>query len=267
MDLGYITGSVLVGLLVGILVGLTGIGGGLLLMPLLISVLSLPPVVAVGSDLVISCITKICAGGFHWYHGNVKWRLLLRLASGSIPGAFLGVLVLTRVRGAYGSVVNDFLQIVIGALLVLIPVVYLAGESYLTASKASGALPRTRNEFGVTIIGFIAGSLVGVTSIGAGSVILIMLLIFYGLPPAATVGTDIVHGVLLAGITGLLQFKLLGNIDLILVGAVLGGSVPGSLLGVYLSRHFSSVGLKRLLCAVLVTFGAHMLWRFLQHPH
>ena len=90
--------------------------------------------------------------------------------------------------------------------------------------------------------------------------ILIMLLVFYGLSPAATVGTDIVHGVLLAGVTGLRQFKLLGNVNPLLVGSVLAGSMPGGILGVYFSRRLSSVGLKRILCTVVVALGARMLW-------
>ena len=91
MNAGTITEGALIGLLVGALVGLTGIGGGLLLMPLLISVSGVPPIVAVGSDAVISCLTKIGAGGLHWYHGNVRWPLVFRLAYGSIPGAVVGV--------------------------------------------------------------------------------------------------------------------------------------------------------------------------------
>ena len=262
-----ISGSALIGLVVGILVGLTGVGGGLVLLPLLISGVGVPPLVAVGSDAVISCFTKIGAGGLHWYHGNVRWPLVLRLASGSIPGAIIGVIVLAQIRGAYGDPVNDFLRVAIGALLVVIPIWYLTGHQPLTAKSASGARPGTNNPAGITLIGFVAGLLVGVTSIGAGSVILIMLLVFYGLPPAATVGTDIVHGVLLAGVTGLLQFKLLGNVDLALVSSVLVGSIPGSFLGVFLTRHFSPVGLRRILCVILVVMGARMLWGVLLHAN
>lgn len=112
-----------------------------------------------------------------------------------------------------------------------------------------------------------AGLLTGVTSIGAGSVILMMLMMFYRISPAATVGTDIVHGVLLAGVTGLLQFKLLGNVDLIVAGSVLAGSVPGSLVGAYLASHVSSVELKRILCTLMVLLGARMLWGIVLHAN
>src|SRR5450755_949427 len=102
MDLGTIAGEVTVGLVVGTLVGLTGLGGGMVLLPLLISVLGVPPILAVGSDAVINCITKIGAGGLHWRQGNVSWRLVLSLAYGSIPGAICGVLFLSHLRSAYG---------------------------------------------------------------------------------------------------------------------------------------------------------------------
>jgi uncharacterized membrane protein YfcA len=261
---GTIAARVLVGLLVGILVGLTGIGGGLLMVPLLISVLGVPPIIAVGSDAVINSVTKIGAGALHWRQGNVRWPLVLRLACGSIPGSILGVLVLTQVRQAYGSGVNSFLRAAVGLLLVVIPTVYLAGQYFQAARGASDASPKIRNQFGIAIIGFLAGFLVGVTSIGAGSVILIMLLMIYGLAPAVTVGTDIVHGVLLAGFTGLLQFKL-GNVDLMLVGSILVGSMPGSILGVHLTRHLSSVRLKQILCLILAALGARMLLSVLRH--
>jgi len=260
MGSAIITGAALIGLLVGTFVGLTGLGGGLLLLPLLISVLGVPPLVAVGSDLVISCTTKMGAGGLHWYHGNVRWPLVVNLAYGSVPGAVLGVFVLTRIRTVYGSTVNGFLHVAAGVLLVVIPILYLTEQNFLTGSSALDAPPKTRNKVGVAMIGLVAGFLVGVTSIGAGSVILIMLLVFCGIPATAAVGTDIVHGVLLAGMTGLLQFKLLRNVDLVLVGSVLAGSLPGSILGVYLTKYLSSAGLKRILCGLLVLLGARMLW-------
>lgn len=260
------SGGALIGLLTGILVGLSGIGGGLLLLPLLISVLGVPPVVAVGSAAAISCITKIGAGSVHWYQRNVRWPLVLRLASGSIPGAVAGVVVLTKIQVAYGSAVNDFLRVAIGVLLVVVPIVYLAGQYFWIANAPHDAQTRNRNQFGITIIGFLGGFLVGVTSIGAGSVILLLLL-FCGLPPAAMVGTDVVHGVLLAGVTAVLQLKLLRNVDFLLVASVLAGSLPGSVLGVYFARHIPSVALKRILCTLLAGAGAGMIWEVLQHAN
>ena len=263
MDPSSLAGEVAVGLVVGILVGLTGLGGGMLLLPLLISVLGVPPILAVGSDAVINCVTKIGAGGLHWRRGNVNWRLVLRLAYGSIPGALLGVTVLTRVRAAYGEGVNDFLKVAIGILLIVIPIAYLLNRTPTTPPRP---LQKDNFDFGVTAIGFVAGVLVGVTSIGSGSVILMLLMVFYGLPPALMVGTDIVHAVLLAGLTGLLQYRL-GNVNMQLVACVLIGSIPGGLLGAYLTNHLPSTRLKQLLCTLLVVVGARMLWGALLHAN
>ena len=265
MHSGILTGAAFVGLLVGILVGLTGIGGGLLLAPLLISVLGVPPLVAVGSDAVISCLTKVAAGGLYWYQGNVRWRLVLRLACGSLPGATLGVLVLTHIRGIHGSAVDNFLRVSIGVLLVVIPISYLAGQSFRMANPPCQARPSGGNEFGITIVGVVAGFLVGVTSIGAGSFILMMLMIAYRTSPAVTVGTDIAHGALLAGVAGLLQFKLVGNVDLTLAASVMAGCLPGSVVGAYLASRVSSGKLKRILCTLMVLLGARMLWEVASH--
>jgi uncharacterized membrane protein YfcA len=246
-------------LVVGVLVGLTGLGGGMLLLPLLISVLGVPPIIAVGSDAAINFITKIGAGGLHWRRGNVSWRLVLNLAYGSVPGAIIGILVLTKVRAIYGNGVNDVLRLVIGALLVVIPLGYLLKLRSSAPPMSFADLQKSKYRFGVTLIGFFAGILVGFTSIGSGSVILMLLLLFYGFPPALMVGTDIVHAVFLAGLTGLLQWRL-GNVDLALVLCVLIGSVPGGLLGAYLINYVPSHRLKQILCTLLMLVGTRMLW-------
>lgn len=266
LDLGAIAGRVAVGLVVGVLVGLTGLGGGMVLLPVLISVLGVPPILAVGSDAVINCITKIGAGGLHWRQGNVSWRLVLSLTYGSIPGAIIGVAILTWVRATFGNGVNDFLRASIGVLLVVIPVGYLFKPRASAPQVSFSVLQEKKYCFGVTLIGFFAGILVGLTSIGSGSVILVLLLVFYGFPPAMLVGTDIIHAVLLAGLTGWLQFKL-GNVDFVLVLCVLMGSVPGGLLGAYLASHVSSSRLKQVLCVLLMAVGARMLWGVLVHAN
>ncbi len=264
VDSATIAARIAVGLLVGTLVGLTGLGGGMVLLPLLISVLGVPPIIAVGSDAVINCITKVGAGALHWRQGNVSWRLVLNLAYGSIPGAVCGVLLLGRLRTVYGSGVNDFLKIVIGILLVVIPVAYLLKRSPIGLQAGIDAIRDAKYSFGITVIGFIAGVLVGITSIGSGSVILLLLLVFYGFLPALMVGTDIVHAVILAGLTGVLQFGF-GNVDMVLVACVLLGSIPGGLLGAYLTRYLPSHRFKQMLCTILVVVGARMLWVSVVH--
>ncbi len=264
MDVLTIAGRIAVGLFVGLLVGLTGLGGGMVLLPLLISVLGVPPIVAVGSDAAINFVTKIGAGGLHLRRGNVSWPLVRNLAYGSIPGAIVGVTVLALVRKTYGDGVNDFLRAAIGILLVVVPVGYLFKLRSSLPEISFSALQEKKFSVGIMVIGFFAGTLVGLTSIGSGSVILMLLLVFYGFPPAMMVGTDIVHAVLLAALTSLLQYKL-GNVDFVLVACVLIGSVPGGLLGAHLTNYISSSRLKQILCTILIAVGARMLWGALLH--
>lgn len=266
MDPGTIAGRITVGLVVGTLVGVTGLGGGMVLLPLLISVLGVPPIIAVGSDAVINCITKIGAGALHWRRGNVSWRLALNLAYGSIPGAILGVTLLTRIRAAYGSGVNDFLKVAIGILLIVIPISYLLKRSPAASLPSLEDIRQSRYRFGISLIGFFAGILVGITSIGSGSVILMLLLVFYGYAAALMVGTDIIHAILLAGLTGLLQFGF-GNVDMVLVACVLIGSIPGGILGAYLTKYLPSERFKQMLCTILVVVGARMLWVSVPHAN
>ncbi len=266
MDPGTIAGRILVGLVVGTLVGLTGLGGGMVLLPLLISVLGVPPILAVGSDAVINCITKIGAGALHWRRGNVSWRIVLSLAYGSIPGAIVGVTFLARFRAAHGNAVNDFLKVAIGVLLIVIPLGYLFKGKASPSESSLTQIRSNKYSFGITAIGFIAGILVGITSIGSGSVILMLLVVFYGYSPVVMVGTDIVHAVLLAGVTGLLQFRN-GNVSLPLVTTVLIGSIPGGLLGAYLTKYLPAHRFKQMLCTVLIVVGTRMLWVSLVHAN
>ncbi len=248
----------LFGLLVGTLVGMTGLGGGVLLLPLLIFGLGVPPLTAVGSDAVVNFVTKMGAGSLHARQGTVQWRLVGGLALGSVPGAMLGVTLLGRLRDTYGSRVNDFLMIWIGALLIVIPIFLLLQKQI---SEGADAAPdgRAKSLFGSALIGLIAGFLVGMTSVGSGSVIMMLLLLFYRFRPAVLVGTDIVHAVLLTGVASLMHWRL-GTVDPVLVGSLLLGSIPGGLLGTRLGARVPSGWLKRVLCLILLATGVRMLW-------
>ena len=111
----------------------------------------------------------------------------------------------------------------------------------------------------MVVIGAIAGLLVGMTSVGSGSIIMMLLLLFYSFPPKVNVGTDIVHAVVLTGVTGLLHFRL-GNVDPTLVLTLLAGSIPGGLIGSHLATRVPMLWLRRILCALLLITGARMLW-------
>ncbi|MGH9470535.1 MAG: sulfite exporter TauE/SafE family protein, partial [Terriglobia bacterium] len=118
--------------------------------------------------------------------------------------------------------------------------------------------PPRRMVLKLVAIGLFAGFLVGMSSVGSGSVVMVLLLLLVNCPPAVLVGTDIVHAIALTGFTGILQFRL-GNVDLGLVLSLLVGSIPGALIGVKISQHLPSLWLKRTLCVILLITGARML--------
>jgi hypothetical protein len=249
--------KVLIGFVVGTLIGMTGVGGGVLLLPVLIFGLRVPPILAVGSDALFNFFTKIGSGWMHFTHGTVRPRIVGALAVGSIPGSILGVSLLVHLRTLYGTGVNHFITIAVGVLLVCIPI-FLFFQREIEEHVAHRP-PTMRSFIGMSAIGLLAGFLVGMTSVGSGSIIMMLLLLFYSYTPKVMVGTDIVHAVLLTGMTSLLHFRL-GNVDVPLVLALLVGSVPGGLLGSYLSTRVPVPWLRRMLCTILVATGARMLW-------
>jgi len=253
----FLLAKVLIGFGVGALIGLTGLGGGVLLLPVLIFGLRVPAIIAVGSDALFNFLTKIPASVLHLQKGTVRRRVVIALACGSVPGSILGVTLLQHLRNVYGNGVNDFIKSAVGLLLVCIPALLMFQgriEEHLAKRQ-----PTLKSFAGMSAIGVVGGFLVGMTSVGSGSIIMMLLLLFYSFAPKVMVGTDIVHAVILTGVTSLLHWKL-GNVDLRLVGSLLLGSIPGGLIGSHLSTRVPVLWLRRILCAVLLMTGARMLW-------
>ena len=249
--------KIFVGFIVGTLIGMTGLGGGVLLLPILIFGLQVPAIIAVGSDALFNFFTKIPAGLLHLRKGTVRRRVVLGLALGSAPGSIAGVAYLTHLRALYGAGVNDFIKSAVGFLLIVIPTLLLFQTRI--EERVANRPPTMKSFAGMAGIGLIAGFLVGMTSVGSGSIIMMLLLLFYSYPPKVMVGTDIVHAVLLTGIAGFLHFQA-GNVDPALVASLLVGSIPGGVLGSYLSTRIPVPWLRRILCAILLATGARMLW-------
>jgi len=249
--------KILVGFIVGTLIGMTGMGGGVLLLPVLIFGLRIPPIIAVGSDAVFNFVTKIGSSIVHLRRGAVRRKVVVALAVGSVPGSALGVSFLTHLRHVYGSGVNTFITHAIGVLLIFIPTLLLFQtriEQHVTSRP-----PTLKSFAGMSAIGLLAGTLVGMTSVGSGSIIMMLLLMFYSYAPKVMVGTDIVHAVVLTGVTSALHWRL-GNVDPKLVAALVIGSIPGGLFGSYLTTRVPVPWLRRILCSVLLATGARMLW-------
>ena len=252
-----ITLKILIGLIVGTLIGLTGLGGGVLLLPLLIFGLRVPPIIAVGSDALFNFLTKIPSSAVHLSKGTVRRKVVLALATGSMPGSFLGVRFLQHLRVLHGDGVNDFIKAAVGILLIIVSTLLLLQRRI--EEQVANRPPTAKSFAGMIVIGLVAGFLVGMTSVGSGSIIMMLLLLFYSYPPKVMVGTDIAHAVVLTGVTSLLHFRL-GNVDLSLVGYLLIGSIPGGLIGSYLSTRVPVLWLRRILCVILLSTGARMLW-------
>jgi uncharacterized protein len=249
--------KIFIGFGVGTLIGMTGLGGGVLLLPLLIFGLKVPPMLAVGSDALFNFVTKIGSSWVHLQKGTVRRRVVLALAVGSVPGSIVGVSYLAHLRAVYGSGVNHFITTAVGILLVGIPLL-LIFQPRIEAHVANRP-PTMKSFVGMSVIGLVAGILVGMTSVGSGSIIMMLLLLFYSFPPKVMVGTDIVHAVILTGVTSAMHWRI-SNISVPLVAALLLGSIPGGLVGSYLSSHVPMLWMRRLLCALLLVTGARMLW-------
>jgi uncharacterized membrane protein YfcA len=223
--------------------------------------LRVPPLHAVGSDIVFSFFTKIGGALMHWRKQNVDWRLALIMAIGSIPGALLGVSLLAHLRYRFGDGVNEILRTLIAVLLIVIPLMMVLQGWALRSEERSlrSFLPRWVNVYnGGIVTGFVGGLLVGLTSVGSGTVIMLLLILFVNRPPRTLVGTDIFHAVLLTGVTGLAHVGL-GTVNFHLVAWLLMGSIPGVLLGSHFTGLLPAVWLRRVLLVLLIAAGLRMV--------
>jgi uncharacterized membrane protein YfcA len=255
--MSLLTAKILVGFVVGVMIGLTGVGGGVLLLPVLIFGLRVPPIMAVGSDALFNFFTKIPASLLHLKKGTVRRKVVIALAVGSAPGSVCGVRLLMFIRHLYGDGVNNFIKTAVGILLIIIPTLLLFQKRI--EEHMANRPPTLKGFAGMVAIGLVGGFLVGMTSVGSGSIIMMLLLMFYSFPPKVNVGTDIVHAVILTGVTSALHWRL-HNVDPGLVISLLIGSIPGGLLGSHLATRVPMLWLRRLLCALLLITGARMLW-------
>jgi uncharacterized protein len=224
--------------------------------------LHVPAIVAVGSDAAFNFLTKIPSSFVHLRQGTVWPKVVVALSIGSVPGSALGVELLQHLRIQYGTGVNEFIKVIVGILLIVISSLLLLQRRI--EEQVAHRAPTRKSFAGMALIGLLAGFLVGMTSVGSGSVIMLLLLLFYSYPPKVMVCTDILHSLVLTGVTRLLHFRL-GNVDLSLVGYLLIGSVPGAIMGSYLSTRVPVLWLRRLLCAILMATGARMLWAPVLH--
>lgn len=243
------SGLALAGAIVGFIIGLTGMGGGALMTPVLVIFFGINPAAAVSSDVVTSLILKPFGGGIHVKRGTVNWRLVQWLVVGSVPTAFLGAYLLDEVVGKDNG---DRIKEILGWVLLVAAGAILAKIALQARRKngPSGAMLSAEavRPVPTMLIGAVGGLLVGLTSVGSGSLIIVMLMLLYPtLSSKEMVGTDLVQAIPLVGAAAL-GHAIFGTPQLDLITSVLLGAIPAVMLG----AHFSSKASDRYIRPVLV---------------
>ncbi|MGQ4832790.1 MAG: sulfite exporter TauE/SafE family protein [Candidatus Asgardarchaeia archaeon] len=242
---------IILGLIVGILVGLTGMGGGAIMTPLLIFS-GVPPINAVGTDLLFSTITKLFGSSLFYSKHKINTKLALTLYFGSIPAIFLSSITLHLLKSLEVNI-NFLISIALGIVLISISAITLLNNSTRKRLKQKGVKLST-----AILIGFIVGFAVQFTSVGSGTLVVFFLLFFSNLTPHSIVGTNILYSFLLTS-TGVVVHFTLGTIDYILALILVVGSLPGTYFGFKLNSRVPIGLLKKILSVIILLAGIFIL--------
>jgi uncharacterized membrane protein YfcA len=258
------TGMIAAGLAVGILVGLTGMGAGSLMTPILITVFGIPPSTAVGSDLIYAAITKCFGAARHHQLKNVNKELSLWMASGSVPAAILGVFTLYEILPRIGMNPDEVLLNLIGIILVVVGIT-VAARTFITipgvwdANKLPTDGPLTyRHKVLAVVIGVVFGFILGLTSVGSGVFFGLALVTLFPLAARRVVGTDLFHAMMVTVAAGLATIAF-GAPNFSVVGSILIGSIPGILIGSHFTNRFPERLLRGSIAVVLAASGLKTL--------
>jgi uncharacterized protein len=240
------------GFWVGFLVGMTGVGGGSLMTPLLILLFGIHPATAVGTDLLYAAATKSAGTLVHGLNRNIDWRIVGRLAAGSVPMTALTLLVLSRF-GVHNDAVHGVITGVLsGALGATAAALIFRKEILAFYAVRVGELAPRRTALLTVLVGAVLGLFVSISSVGAGALgVTAMILLYPRLPAAQIVGSDLAHAVPLTLLAGIGHW-MLGSIDWHLLAALLAGSLPGIVIGSYFSVRVPDTILRLTLATTLV---------------
>ncbi len=251
------------GLLVGLMVGLTGIGGGALMTPILVLLFGFAPKTAVGTDLFFAAITKMAGVTVHGRRGTIDWQVCRRLAAGSLPAAVLTSAVLHYV-GRDTITVNTLIMQALGVMLLITAIGLIFKKSLHEIGRnfrIGDAELFKRLQAPLTVFaGLFLGVVVTLTSVGAGALGTVIMLYLYPLrlTPARVVGTDLAHAIPLALVAGS-GHLLAGTINVALLMTLLSGSIPGVLIGSWFSARASDAVLRPVLALLLLLTGIKIL--------
>lgn len=245
------------GLGIGVLVGMTGMGGGSLMTPLLILIFGIQPTTAIGTDIFYSAVTKTVGGWRHLRMKTVNMELVKWLALGSVPAAVSGVAIVSVLESHVGEDrLDSLVYAVLGGTLLMVGIITLARALILRdlVDERDRFDVERRHKVAAILIGATTGFVIGVTSAGSGTVIAILLIAVYRLSPKRVVGTDVFHAAVLLWAAGLAHW-VGGNVDFALAGNILIGSVPGVVIGAALSDRAPQGFIRTALGVVLIGSG------------
>jgi hypothetical protein len=250
------------GFCVGLLVGMTGVGGGSLMTPILVLLFGVAPASAVGTDLWFAAITKSVGGTLHHQKGSVDWQVLRRLWTGSLPAAVITLIWMHQTGIAQSK--PRILLVALGGVLIVssVGMLFMARTHRVAKALRTKAPEKFRAaQPPITVLaGAILGCLVTLTSVSAGALGTVLLLYLYPLrmKPARLVGTDIVHAIPVTVVAGL-GHMMMGNVNFALLGNLLIGSVPGITIGALLASRARPMHLRTAISILLVIVGVKLL--------
>jgi uncharacterized membrane protein YfcA len=250
---------VLSGFAVGFLVGITGVGGGSLMTPLLILLFHVHPVTAVGTDLIYASVTKTGGSLVHGFNRTIDWRIVRRLACGSLPASVLTLTILHLLKidqAAYSALVTKILGV---ALISTAAAILMRKRLLATYSQRVGILSDERTRFYTIATGAVLGVLVTVSSVGAGALgVTALLLLYPELPVVRIAGSDIAHAVPLTLVAGLGHMAG-GGVDMTVLVSLLCGSLPGIMLASLFAPRLPDTLLRVILAITLVVVAVRLL--------
>src|SRR5215211_724464 len=241
---------------VGFLVGMTGMGGGSLMTPLLVLLFGIQPTTAIGTDIFYAAVTKTAGGWRHLKLKTVNMPLVYWMAAGSVPSAIAGVWVLDVLKRKLGDDLDGTVFAILAACLLVVGAATLLRGFFLAdkIQERDGFEMHTRHKVAAVGIGATTGFVIGLSSAGSGTLIAIMLIAVYRLTPKRVVGTDVVHAALLLWAAGIAHI-IGGNVDFPLAANILIGSIPGVIIGSNLSVKWPQGALRYALGLILIAAG------------
>lgn len=254
------------GFLVGVLVGVTGVGGGSLMTPILIVLFGVSPATAVGTDLLFAAATKTVGSLVHGFNRTIEWRVVRRLAIGSVPATVLALIVLSLLQMSTGGARHVITAILTVAILLTAGVLIARNRISALYAERLGNMDERSIAILTVAMGAMLGILVTFSSVGAGAIgVTALVLLYPRLSTVRIVGSDIAHAVPLTLVAGL-GHGAMGSLDLHTLVSLLAGSFPGVFVGSSISARVPDLVLRYVLATVLIVLGATLALDISVHP-